>query len=487
MKTVRSLFMLLACMIALVLAFSFGVSADGELNYGKSKLMEMERAEDYIGAYNTIYAAVENMEELIDLSRFRLNEEEFKMVFDLYLGDSGEHYRIQNEYGITVGDVVIKLKLKYSEGLDESLYRAAVERYVSYAKDANSEYEKALILHDALVNDITYIETENAHNSYGALVEGTAVCEGYTEAYQVLLEEVGIMSYKVSGLGGGGRHAWNLVRLDGKFYYTDVTWDDIILGGIDELEKPAFYAYFNVPEKYLYDHVADDEHGILPECTDTDKMYDGLALIESYTLQNVIGAFKTVNGHTIARLYYVGDGRNYFDTWISENMNELATALNIIADDYVRILPCGQELYIEVIHPLTVHTYDNACDTSCNVCGYTRRIRHDYSSIWSGDRNQHWHECTVCGFKKDVVDHNTEDNLCKICNKDVSIKAGDVDEKDGVDASDAIYLLYSVFFGQDRYPLNQACDFDENGQIEVEDAIYLLYHVFFGNTRYPLS
>lgn len=64
---------------------------------------------------------------------------------------------------------------------------------------------------------------------------------------------------------------------------------------------------------------------------------------------------------------------------------------------------------------------------------------------------------------------------------------GDVDGKSGIGASDAIYLLYHVFFGAERYPLNQYCDFDKNGTVEAADAIYLLYHVFFGAERYPLD
>ncbi len=69
----------------------------------------------------------------------------------------------------------------------------------------------------------------------------------------------------------------------------------------------------------------------------------------------------------------------------------------------------------------------------------------------------------------------------------VKYEAGDVDGEDGVTASDAIYLLYHVFFGEGRYPVNQACDFDGNEEVEAADAIYLLYHVFFGENRYPLN
>ncbi len=59
----------------------------------------------------------------------------------------------------------------------------------------------------------------------------------------------------------------------------------------------------------------------------------------------------------------------------------------------------------ETIAKLTTHTYDNACDKNCNVCGVTRTTTHKYKTTWSTDKSSHWHECSVCKDKKDVVAH----------------------------------------------------------------------------------
>ncbi len=64
--------------------------------------------------------------------------------------------------------------------------------------------------------------------------------------------------------------------------------------------------------------------------------------------------------------------------------------------------------------------------------------------------------------------------------------SGNVDGEGEVDANDAIYLLYHVFFGEESYPVDQSCDFDASGSVDANDAIYLLYHVFFGEESYPL-
>ena len=76
----------------------------------------------------------------------------------------------------------------------------------------------------------------------------------------------------------------------------------------------------------------------------------------------------------------------------------------------------------ESVAKLTTHTYDHACDTDCNVCGTTRTTAHNYKTSWSKDKTNHWHECSVCKDKKDVVSHTpgaeateTTAQTCTVC------------------------------------------------------------------------
>ena len=54
---------------------------------------------------------------------------------------------------------------------------------------------------------------------------------------------------------------------------------------------------------------------------------------------------------------------------------------------------------------LAAHTYTNACDTACNVCGATRTITHDYAETLTEGETTHWYACSVCGDKKDEAAH----------------------------------------------------------------------------------
>ena len=51
------------------------------------------------------------------------------------------------------------------------------------------------------------------------------------------------------------------------------------------------------------------------------------------------------------------------------------------------------------------HVYDNACDTTCNVCGATREITHAHSTTLTADETTHYYLCSVCGDKKDEGAH----------------------------------------------------------------------------------
>jgi len=54
---------------------------------------------------------------------------------------------------------------------------------------------------------------------------------------------------------------------------------------------------------------------------------------------------------------------------------------------------------------LAPHSYDDACDSDCNVCGAERSVSHKFSSTWSRNSTQHWHACSVCGEKSDIGAH----------------------------------------------------------------------------------
>ena len=75
------------------------------------------------------------------------------------------------------------------------------------------------------------------------------------------------------------------------------------------------------------------------------------------------------------------------------------------------------------------HVFDNACDTTCNSCKYTRKTEHKYSNKLSADAQNHFYACTGCGKQKDPVPHTPGDpateehaQLCTVCNYEIAPK-----------------------------------------------------------------
>jgi transglutaminase/protease-like cytokinesis protein 3 len=76
----------------------------------------------------------------------------------------------------------------------------------------------------------SYDYTYSKFNFYNILNGGKGVCQAYAQLVQVMCKSVGIECYACPGTANNGSsvgsHMWNRVKLDGTWYYTDLTWDD---------------------------------------------------------------------------------------------------------------------------------------------------------------------------------------------------------------------------------------------------------------------
>ena len=187
-----------------------------------------------------------------------------------------------------------------------------------------SEAVKARVLYDWLINHCEY---EDGYDEYGFSTEarsdadnqvassvflsyslntrgngiGEAVCEGYARAYKMLLETAGIESYCVCDDLPAGGHAWNIVKVEGKYYQCDATWGDKGSG------NPTEYQYFlttNAKMKNLHSTTSNPsitgptDHPLL-----VDNYHNG-----SYALQHCTNTFNDNNGDGLLDWDYDFDG-----------------------------------------------------------------------------------------------------------------------------------------------------------------------------------
>ncbi|MBR4287348.1 MAG: hypothetical protein IKT55_06560 [Clostridia bacterium] len=94
--------------------------------------------------------------------------------------------------------------------------------------NTTTRYDFVKSVHDYLCNNASYInDYASCHDAYGTLVNGVAVCQGYSEAFKIFCDKYKIPCVCITGTANGGAHMWNAVQMDdGKWYLLDITWDD---------------------------------------------------------------------------------------------------------------------------------------------------------------------------------------------------------------------------------------------------------------------
>lgn len=166
--------------------------------------------------------------------------------------------------------------LKQASELNEK----AVSIIKSIIKPGMSAFQKELTIHNYIVNSCRY-DYENllsstipaeSYTAYGVLVLGVGVCEGYSNAMNLLLNMAGLDCRIITGTAGGQDHAWNIVKLDdGNYYQVDVTWDDPITPSGKQILS---YDYFNLTDAQMSrDHTWNK--ALYPECSATKYRYTG--------------------------------------------------------------------------------------------------------------------------------------------------------------------------------------------------------------------
>ena len=112
---------------------------------------------------------------------------------------------------------------------------------VSQAKQNTngSEYEMALYLHDWLLDQLEYDNSLKWSSAESALTRGLGTCQAYESAYSKLLTAAGITNSETRDTYDG--HTWNAVKLDGKWYQVDCTWDDTSDNFYGDLDQRHLY------------------------------------------------------------------------------------------------------------------------------------------------------------------------------------------------------------------------------------------------------
>ncbi len=247
-----------------------------------------------------------------DESFENLSYNELYEVYFTFINDFPQFFWMSNQVLAGGGAIFTLVYDEFANGEIRQNYKAAFEssanKIITEASKLGSNYEKALYVHDAVCRMTSYAyEADGAtplssgitHSIIGALCEEMSVCDGYAKAFQYIMNRIGVDCLLITGYSGG-EHAWNMVKMDdGKYYFIDLTWDDLDDGRID-----IYYAYFLTGiDEFLTTHIpyspfnmTDNFVSYLPESSngDTFTFYEKQNMsVDSYSLESYSAALRS--------------------------------------------------------------------------------------------------------------------------------------------------------------------------------------------------
>lgn len=248
-----------------------------------------------------------------------------------YVASAGDIHDIYDD-----SKVVEAYQSGKTDGLDEQdkyVLKKAKEVIKENIKDGMTNYEKEKAIYDWQVAYVAYNDQNLApissgdqysHLPYGVLKYRQAICVGNATTFKLFMDLLGIENQIIHSTEEG-EHAWNLVKLDGDWYHSDVTFD----GGTNG--KPA-YTNFNVPDSVKDDGSYPWNHEVIPAADGVKYCYlaneakelKDIYVLPKYIKQQLAKGTKTITftlkdaaGYTqnvadyITSAFATGDGELY--------------------------------------------------------------------------------------------------------------------------------------------------------------------------------
>lgn len=266
---------------------SFSLLEEGGSRFAYERLNAQEQI-----WYREIEQALGSMEDTIKLSteplKQGMDEQDIDKIFQCVLIDhpeifytTGYTYTKYSRGDRTVGiDFAGAYELTKEEAASRmEAIRSVTAEWLSDMDEGTSEYDKVKGVYETIIFSTNYdLDAADNQNIASVFLGGASVCQGYAKATQYLLNHLGVMCTLVQGtVETGEAHAWNLVQVDGDYYYVDTTWGDAsyqMEDGSSQGKLPEInYDYLCVTTQDLLRTHRIESVIPMPECTATEANY----------------------------------------------------------------------------------------------------------------------------------------------------------------------------------------------------------------------
>ena len=228
--------------------------------------------DDYVKKlYNQISDNIDSEYEPSFYAEGNLGEYQITQAVEAYKNDHPEVFWLKSYYEYENFDYETGIWLTYTMSGDKLVtakkeFNTAVDT-ISQSVPYGTECEREEYIHNYIINNCDYDEEAaeseevqgNENDAYGVFVDGKAVCEGYSKAFQILCNKADIDCIQLMGIVDSDNHVWNCVKIGGDWYQIDVTWDDV-----DDFIYDS-HEYFNLTDSLMY-----EERTLSPKYSEID-------------------------------------------------------------------------------------------------------------------------------------------------------------------------------------------------------------------------
>ncbi len=232
--------------------------------------------------YEELYDFMKKPTSLYELKK-PVKLEDLSPAIYAFMYDFPESYWMWNyRYRIDANKKVVELEFPVPEDLESKWAQVdAIANNVVAAVANESDYNKLKYFYEWIINWTEYQENECDQDYTGVFLLKKSICAGYARAIQYLCNKAGLKCTTVRGQTNES-HTWNLVELNGQYYWVDVTWGDPTT---DDGSQKLVYYYFMVTDELLFrTHISLNgqvpvgpydkiDAFTFPQCTDNSLSY----------------------------------------------------------------------------------------------------------------------------------------------------------------------------------------------------------------------
>lgn len=299
-----------------------------------------------------------------------------------------------------------------------------------------SDYQKALWLHDWLLNQLNYDNSLKWSSTESALTRGLGTCQAYERAYAQLLSAASIENTETRDTYDG--HTWNAMKLDGEWYQVDCTWDDsndnwynfdqrrLYFGLTDELMAVAHPGYSNIYTTEGYNTRSTSlKNNFFVKSGEAQQWADSYKdrIQNSLNSKQTQFSIQADNSTYPPSIYKIQNGiiayvMNQNEWFVDGKKVSLVATVNDKQFDFNVTYPieCTEHDWDEgKVTTEPTCTKEGIKTYTCKNCATTKTetikaLGHNYLSDWTIDKaatctqeGSKSHHCTRCDDKKDVT------------------------------------------------------------------------------------